>query len=247
MSSNVEHAVHDLPALRDRAGVFRDRAHAGDVLAGMLAAFHGSGALVLGIPAGGVPVAATVAAALGLELDVAVVSKVLLPWTTEAGYGAVAFDGSTWIDRRAAARFGLTDAQVLEGTDRARAKVARRVAMLRGGRPLDVDGRTVILVDDGIAAGSTLRAAIAVWSWPCPRAMAGRCRISPRRSMRSTAPMSATASRSRSRMRTRRGATSPRRRSLWRSARRRRARRPRAPATGSSPGRSGLARGFGGT
>jgi predicted phosphoribosyltransferase len=108
-----------------------------------------------------VPVAATVAAALGLELDVAVVSKVLLPWTTEAGYGAVAFDGSIWIDRRAAARFALTDTQVLEGTDLARAKVARRVAMLRGGRLLDVDGRTVILVDDGVAAGSTLRAAIA--------------------------------------------------------------------------------------
>jgi predicted phosphoribosyltransferase len=161
MQSAHETKFHDLPDLRNRAPVFRDRAHAGDVLAGMLAAFHGSGALVLGIPAGGVPVAATVAAALGLELDVAVVSKVLLPWTTEAGYGAVAFDGSTWIDRRAAARFGLTDAQVLEGIDRARAKVAHRVAMLRGGRPLDVDGRTVILVDDGVAAGSTLRAAIA--------------------------------------------------------------------------------------
>jgi predicted phosphoribosyltransferase len=161
MSSNVEHAIHDLPELRNRAQVFRDRVHAGDVLAGMLSAFRGSGALVLGIPAGGVPVAATVATTLGLELDVAVVSKILLPWTTEAGYGAVAFDGSTWVDARAVARFGLSDTEVLEGTGRARAKVARRVARLRGGLPLDVDGRTVILIDDGIAAGSTLRAAIA--------------------------------------------------------------------------------------
>jgi len=161
VSSNVEHAVHDLPELRNRAQVFRDRAHAGDVLAGMLSAFGGSGALVLGIPAGGVPVAATVATTLGLDLDAAVVSKILLPWTTEAGYGAVAFDGSTWLDPRAAVRFGLTDAEVLAGTEKARAKVARRVALLRGGRALDVAGRTVILVDDGVAAGSTLRAAIA--------------------------------------------------------------------------------------
>jgi putative phosphoribosyl transferase len=161
MSSNVEHVIHDLPELRNRVQVFRDRAHAGDVLAGMLSGFHGSGALVLGIPAGGVPVAATVATTLGLELDVAVVSKILLPWTTEAGYGAVAFDGSTWIDRRAAVRFRLTDAEVLEGTEKARAKVVRRVALLRSGRALDVAGRTVILVDDGVAAGSTLRAAIA--------------------------------------------------------------------------------------
>lgn len=161
MPTRHDASLHDLPELRDRSQVFRDRAHAGDVLAGMLSGFRGSGALVLGIPAGGVPVAARVATTLGLELDVAVVSKILLPWTTEAGYGAVAFDGSTWIDRRAVVRLGLTDAEVLEGTAKARAKVARRVALLRGGRTLDVDGRTVILVDDGVAAGSTLRAAIA--------------------------------------------------------------------------------------
>ena len=155
------HAVRDLPELRDRAQVFRDREHAGEVLAGMLAGFGGSDALVLGIPAGGVPVATAIAMALGLELDVAVVSKILLPWTTEAGYGAVAFDGSTWIDERAVLRFGLTDAEVRDGTAKALAKVRRRVSLLRGGRPHDVAARTVILVDDGVAAGSTLRAAIA--------------------------------------------------------------------------------------
>jgi predicted phosphoribosyltransferase len=161
MSSRIGHAVHDLPDLRDRVHVFRDREHAGVVLAGMLAEFRGSGALVLGIPAGGVPVAAAIATALGLDLDVAVVSKILLPWTTEAGYGAVAFDGSAWVDPRAVARFGLGEADVREGMDKARAKVERRVALLRGGKPLEVAGRTAILVDDGVAAGSTLRAAIA--------------------------------------------------------------------------------------
>jgi predicted phosphoribosyltransferase len=161
MPSTKTTSLHDLPELRDRAQVFRDRDHAGQVLARMLAGFRGSDALVLGIPSGGVPVAGTIAKALGLGLDVAVVSKILLPWTTEAGYGAVAFDGSTFVDARAAARFGLSGAEVDEGTERAREKVQRRVALFRGGRALDVAGRTVILVDDGVAAGSTLRAAIA--------------------------------------------------------------------------------------
>jgi len=161
MPLHATHPIHDLPELRERSPAFRDRADAGLVLAGMLAGLRGSGALVLGIPAGGVPVAASVATALGLELDVAVVSKILLPWTTEAGYGAVAFDGSVWIDGRAALRFGLTDRDVRDATDRARAKVLRRVALLRQGRPLAVEGRTVVLVDDGVAGGSTLRAAIA--------------------------------------------------------------------------------------
>lgn len=78
----------------------------GVLLAGMLQqGYHGSEALVLAIPEGGVPVAAEIAARLALPLDVAPVSKVLLPWTTEGGYGAVAFDGTVWIDDDAAQRF----------------------------------------------------------------------------------------------------------------------------------------------
>ena len=160
MSPPPEARIHDLPELRDRTRVFDDRTHAGEVLAGMLGELRGSDALVLGIPAGGVPVAAVVARVLQLELDVAVVSKVLLPWTTEAGYGAVAFDGSVWLDAEAARRFGLTDADVQEGTRIAREKVERRLPLLRGDRLLRVAGRTVVVVDDGIAAGSTLRAAV---------------------------------------------------------------------------------------
>lgn len=140
---------------------FRDRAAAGRALAGMLDKFRGSNALVLAIPAGGVPVAAEIAAALGLPLDVVPVSKVLLPWTTESGYGAVAFDGSVWIDEAAFERWELTQDQVDKGIAQARAKVERRNARLRGARPLPhLAGRPVILVDDGIAAGSTMRTAI---------------------------------------------------------------------------------------
>ena len=154
--------VQELEALRDRAPVFRDRAHAGEVLAGMLEGYRGSNALVLAVPAGGVPVAARIATRLGLELDVAVVSKILLPWTTEAGFGAVAFDGSVWIDEARVADFGLGKEDVRRQTDEALAKVKGRVARLRGKRPLPaLDARPVIVVDDGVAAGSTLRTALA--------------------------------------------------------------------------------------
>jgi putative phosphoribosyl transferase len=156
------HSVHELEELRGRAPVFRDRRAAGVALAGMLQRYHGTNALILAIPAGGVPVAAEVAARLAVPLDIAPVSKVLLPWTTESGYGAVAFDGSVWIIDDAAARFGLSKEQIEHGVSEARAKVERRMTQLRGGQPLSrLTGRPVILVDDGIAAGSTMRTAVA--------------------------------------------------------------------------------------
>ncbi|HEY3074013.1 MAG TPA: phosphoribosyltransferase family protein [Burkholderiales bacterium] len=141
---------------------FRDRPHAGRELARMLDEFRGSAALVLAIPAGGVPVAAAIAQELGLPLDVVPVSKVLYPWTTEAGYGAVAFDGSVLLDEAAIESRGVKPAQVEKAVAGAREKVERRLARLRAGRPpLALSGQTVIVVDDGIAAGSTMRAAIA--------------------------------------------------------------------------------------
>ena len=153
--------VVELPALRDRLGVFRDRAHAGEVLAGMLNAYRGSNALVLGIPAGGAPVAAAIARALALPLDMAVVSKLTLPWNTEAGYGALAFDGTLRLNESLVARAGLSDADIETGKARAQEKVTRRVKLLRGDRPFpDLSQRSAILVDDGLASGFTLMVAI---------------------------------------------------------------------------------------
>jgi predicted phosphoribosyltransferase len=154
--------VLELSELRNRVAVFRDREHAGEVLAALLAGEVPRDGLVLAIPAGGVPVAAVLARRLGLPLDLAVVSKITLPWNTEAGYGAVAFDGTTRLNDDMVRHLGLAQDVVQAGLCRTREKVERRVRRLRAGRdPLDLAERTVVLVDDGLASGFTLRVAAA--------------------------------------------------------------------------------------
>lgn len=153
--------VFDLPEMRNRARVFRDRTQAGAVLAGMLGEFRDAGALVLAIPAGGVPVAAEIAHRLGLPLALAVVSKITLPWNTESGYGAVAFDGSVRLNRDLITALHLPESVVQQGIAQTKEKVARRVRQLGGDRSLpDLTRRTVILVDDGLASGFTLHTAV---------------------------------------------------------------------------------------
>jgi predicted phosphoribosyltransferase len=150
----------DLPELRNRLRVFRDRASAGKVLAGMLEEFRGSHAMVMGIPAGGITVAAEIARVLHLPLDIAVVSKITLPWNTEAGYGAVAFDGTVILNEEFLSRLNLGEQEIQTGIKKTEQKVSRRVAMFRGDRPLPDFKRPIILVDDGLASGFTLRVAV---------------------------------------------------------------------------------------
>jgi len=151
----------DDPSLRDRKAVFVDRADAGAVLAMLLGHYRGGNGLVLAIPAGGVPVAVALAGALGLPVDVAVVSKVTLPWNTEAGYGAVAYDGTTRLNQAVVAQAGLNEAQIDDGIAATAEKVRRRVRRFRGDRPWpDLTGRPVILVDDGLASGCTMCVAV---------------------------------------------------------------------------------------
>jgi predicted phosphoribosyltransferase len=151
--------VHDHPPLRGRTQVFRDRAHAGSVLAEMLA--DRGDALVCAIPAGGVPVGVSLARALGLPLEIAVVSKITLPWNTEAGFGAVSFDGAVRLNDALVARVGLGRRDIDEGIERTREKITLRNERLRGKRPWPkLRGRQVLLVDDGLASGFTMRVAI---------------------------------------------------------------------------------------
>lgn len=161
MVIHLEDNFFDVPDMRNRTAVFRSREHAGEILSEMLMQYKNTESIVFAIPAGGVPVGAVVAAELQLPLDIAVVSKITLPWNTEAGYGAVAFDGTVRLNEDMASRLGLNEKVVREGIEQTRNKVRKRVAEFRGGKPsISVAARPVILVDDGIASGFTMLVAV---------------------------------------------------------------------------------------
>ena len=139
----------------------RDRTTAGALLAAQLDEHAGAETLVLGIPRGGVPVAAAIASALGAELDVVVTRKLGAPFQPELAIGAVAADGTRVLDRENVALLGVTQDYLDAVTRRERAEAHRRELRFRGGRPAPwVQGRTVIVVDDGLATGATVLAAV---------------------------------------------------------------------------------------
>ena len=161
MSTSLPPNVMDLPDLRDQVGVFRNREHAGEILTSMLEDYSDSEAIIMAVPAGGVPVAKVLAEQLNLPMDIVVVSKITLPWNTEVGYGAVAFDGTVRLNNDFIARLGLTDEEIQQGIRKTSAKVAHRVKNLRGEQSLpDLSSSHIILVDDGLASGFTMQVAV---------------------------------------------------------------------------------------
>ncbi|WP_328375341.1 phosphoribosyltransferase family protein [Streptomyces sp. NBC_00440] len=144
---------------------FRDRREAGrDLAAALLASVAADGLvrpLVLGLPRGGVPVAAEVARALEAPLDVLVVRKIGAPGQPETGVGAIAGDDPPLFDSRSLRWLGLSEDALASAVARERTELHRREDLYRHGRPpLVCEGRTVILVDDGLATGVTARAAV---------------------------------------------------------------------------------------
>lgn len=153
--------IFEIEKFRDRTGIFADRHEAGQVLSMLVGRLDLQHPLVLAIPAGGLPVAVPLAKALNCKLDIAVASKITLPWDTEAGYGAVTFDGSFLLNEAMIRAVGLDKADVKYGLEKTRAKVARRVAALRKERSMpDMMEHEIILVDDGLASGFTMRVAV---------------------------------------------------------------------------------------
>ena len=139
---------------------FVDRADAGRRLAHALLRYRGQDVVVLGLPRGGVPVAFEVAAALGAPLDVLVVRKLGVPFQPELGMGAIGEDGIRVISERVVAAAGVSEADIARVEVTERAELERRARRFRGDRPrVALTGRTAIVVDDGIATGSTARAA----------------------------------------------------------------------------------------
>ncbi|MCJ7546249.1 MAG: phosphoribosyltransferase [Deltaproteobacteria bacterium] len=161
MNHKIPPNIIERPELRDHVRVFRNRQHAGEVLAEMLSSYSKTDAIVLAIPAGGVPVVAAIAKRLRIPLDVAVVSKITLPWNTEAGYGAVAFDETMRLNEALVEHLGLTEEQIQQGIAQTTQKVLRRAKRFRGDRPFpDLAKRQAILVDDGLASGFTMLVAV---------------------------------------------------------------------------------------
>ena len=141
---------------------FRDRADAGRALATRLTHLSGTNPVVVGLPRGGVPVAAVVAAALGAELDVVLVRKIGAPEREELAVGAIGEDGVTVRNDAVLRELGISWSDLTDRIEHERAEIRRRAAVLRPGARPDLRGRTVILVDDGIATGATVVAALRV-------------------------------------------------------------------------------------
>jgi putative phosphoribosyl transferase len=140
--------------------VFADRADAGRRLAARLQHLAGERVVVLGLPRGGVPVALEVARALGAPLDVIVVRKLGVPFQPELGMGAIGEDGVRVINHEVVRAAGVSVQELAAVEARERAEVQRRAWRYRGGRPRQpLGGRVAVVVDDGIATGSTARAA----------------------------------------------------------------------------------------
>jgi putative phosphoribosyl transferase len=161
--------------------MFQDRKHAGELLAGLLESYRGqAGTVVLGLARGGVPVAAAVARELALPLDVFVVRKIGAPHQPELAIGAVASGGVIVLDERAVQAMQLSQAELDLRVAQEREELLRRERLYRGERPpLALAGQTVLLVDDGLATGYTMLAAVRAVRQQLPAAIVVAVPVAP--------------------------------------------------------------------
>lgn len=149
--------------------MFLDRKDAGEQLGRALEKFRDKHVLVLGIPRGGAETAYYVAKHLNAELSLVITRKLGYPFNPEAAFGAVAEDGSVYLSE--SAKQELTKEEINRVLEEQKSEIERRIEKLRRGKPLpDLKGRTIIIVDDGIATGATLFATIAL----CKKNKAGK-------------------------------------------------------------------------
>jgi predicted phosphoribosyltransferase len=152
--------IVEYPELRDRTGVYRDRAEAGGYLAGELKEYaRDPEVIALAVPAGGVPVGCEIARSLKVPFDVIITRKVQIPWSPEAGFDAVAWDGRCILNNELAEQLQLTNREQEKAVLEAKRNVEERLRKFRGDKPPpNLAGKTVILVDDGLASGYTMLA-----------------------------------------------------------------------------------------
>lgn len=140
--------------------VFENRRDAGIQLAAKLLEYEGQDTVVLAIPNGGVPVGLEVATVLKASFDMVIARKIPMPLNPEAGFGAVADDGTIILNDELVKRLGLSAQQISFQVSEVRARISQRSLLYHGERPLtSVTGKTVLIVDDGLASGFTMMAA----------------------------------------------------------------------------------------
>jgi putative phosphoribosyl transferase len=178
-----------IPAM-PRWPFFDDRQDAGRNLASVLSArYAGVDGIALAIPRGGVPVALEVAQALKIPLDVVVPRKIPIPWSPEAGFGAVTADGTLLLNEPLVAQLGLTEGQIEQLAAQVQEEVRRRLKVYRGNRPLaNVKGKTAFLIDDGLASGFTMLTAVRSVRRGEPMEIVVAVPVSPRRSVNLVEP-----------------------------------------------------------
>jgi putative phosphoribosyl transferase len=152
--------IEDLE-LRNRTKVFADRKEGGERLAEKLRRFKGQNTIVLALPSGGVPIGKAIQQEIDSDFDLLVVRKISIPWNSEAGFGAVNLDGDVLINETLLYALHLPEAEVQGQIDKTKAILQRRNELFRQGSTFpDLGNRLVILADDGLASGFTMRAAI---------------------------------------------------------------------------------------
>jgi predicted phosphoribosyltransferase len=145
----------------DKIHVFEDRYDAGKKLAEMLMQHKKTDSLVLAIPSGGVPVAFEIAQSLNLPMDLILVRKVQIPWNTEAGFGALNPDGEVILNKELLNMLNLSNGEIDSQVKKTRGVLDRRNEIFRRGKPFpDIQNKTVVLVDDGLASGFTMLSAL---------------------------------------------------------------------------------------
>ena len=153
--------LREYTMFRDRVRVFEDRRDAGRLLGEMLVEYRDTGAIVLALPSGGVPVGTEVAKALNAALDLLIVRKIQIPDNPEAGFGAITPDGTPIINKGLLAKLSLNKKAVEAQINKAMESVKQREGLFRKNRPYtSFQSKTVIIVDDGLASGYTMLAAI---------------------------------------------------------------------------------------
>ncbi len=155
------HTFIEDKSFRNKLYVFKDRKEAGKFLSLRLVGYKDTDALVLGIPSGGVPVAAEIAKSLALPLDLFIVRKVQIPYDTEAGFGAVSPDNNVLLNEKLLNMLNLTEEEVEQQIQITREILKKRNELFREGLPFPtVKNKVTIIVDDGLASGYTMLSAI---------------------------------------------------------------------------------------